>query len=105
MNTRHAVKFNLEREAKLWFRKFVEAIDVDEYYQLKVLKLGNVPFAPRLASAIYDPKIFDVMKSAKAARFAGIDGWLRMMWQGSELPRWVREAIAVAVSTTNNCSY
>ena len=96
--------FDLENAAVQWYRT-VKTLDVDKYYREKVLKLYRLPFASTLASAIYAPKIFEVMRPAKAVRFAGIDGWLRMMWQESELPRWVREAIAVAVSATNNCDY
>ncbi len=75
--------FDLEKNAVSWYYT-VETVDVDEYYQKQVSKLPWVPFVQSLASAIYDPKIFDVMKPTMAARFASIDGWIRMMWQGSE---------------------
>ena len=97
--------FSLQSSAEEWFASDVSHLDIDHYFQQKILRFSNVPFVPVFATAIYDPKIFHVMKPSKAARFAGIDGWIRMMWQGAELPRWVREAIAVAVSTANSCDY
>ena len=96
--------FNVYEAADTWYQT-VSAIDVEAYYRERVLKLNKVTFVSKIASGIYDPKIFDVLKPAKAARFAGIDGWIRMMWRGAELPRWVREAIAVSVSTANDCEY
>lgn len=96
--------FDLEQSAKSWYRE-IEKIDVDHYYRERVLRLNKLPFVSKLASGIYEPKIFEVMRSAKPARFAAIDGWIRMMWQGVALPRWVREAIAVSVSAANNCHY
>ena len=104
MSSHFDLQFNVYESANSWYQT-VAAIDVDEYYRKRVLKFSNVPFVSKFASGIYDPKIFDVLKPSKAARFAGIDGWIRMMWRGSELPRWVREAIAVSVSTANDCEY
>ena len=97
--------FSLYKSAKAWFHSQVEPQEVDSYYHDRVLKPNKFPLVAKIASSLYDPKIFDVMKPAKAARYAAIDGWIRMMWHGQELPRWVREALAVAVSTSNACEY
>ena len=61
--------FNVYEAADTWYQT-VSAIDVEAYYRERVLKLNKVTFVSKIASGIYDLKIFDVIKPAKAARFA-----------------------------------
>ena len=75
--------FNVYEAADTWYQT-VSAIDVEAYYRERVLKLNKVTFVSKIASGIYDPKIFDVMKPAKAARFAAIDASTRMEYHAME---------------------
>ena len=94
--------FELGRE---WFADVVQPVDIEEYYRGAIMKQTRWSILSFLGSAIFDPKIFHVLKPNKAVRFASMDAWFRMMWQGDELPRWIREAIAVLVSFSNHCGY
>lgn len=77
------------------------------WYQSQLIRHNRIGWLiPKSAAgALYDPKIFDVLKPRAAYQFVAMDAWIRMMWRPGGLPRWMREAIAVAVSIANQCVY
>ena len=81
--------------------------EVAEWYRARFIKpswFGRI-LAPFFGAPLSDPKIFAVLKNRPDYQFAASDAWRRAMWHQGGLPRRTREAIAVAVSTANQCLY
>ncbi len=58
-----------------------------------------------LLTPVWDPKIFRVLQSRPAYLLSSIEAWQSTVWQAGALTKATREAIAVAVSTANQCVY
>lgn len=81
--------------------------DVPSWYHQRFFRftwLSNF-LAFLVGSPLGNPKIFATLKNCPAYQYAAIDAWRRAMWHTGGLPRRTREAIAVAVSTANQCLY
>jgi alkylhydroperoxidase family enzyme len=80
--------------------------DIRSWYRnrFKPTKLGRV-LGSVFGAPLQNPRIFAVLESRKAYKYAAIDAWRRAMWHTGGLERRTREAIAVAVSSANHCLY
>lgn len=81
--------------------------NVDDWYHKRFFRyslLGKI-LTPFVGSPLGNPKIFNALRDCSAYQFAAIDAWRRAMWHAGGLQRRTREAIAVAVSTANQCLY